>query len=336
MSRRKRAVLELNFDSFLDIVANLVGILIILVVVVGAQSRQAVHESAIEQMNRSAEVQRFRDASAQAAAARTAVQRIRGEINRFDGEIQSRQYERNVMLDMLAVAREQWDQQKSQLNRQQQDAATTIATLASKEQRLQELVGERTALESSQSPVVVVEHLPSPMAKTVFGEEVHFRLHQGRLTVVPIDSLIEAIRENFRRAVDGTRPGSNESTIGPIRGYTARYEVERSRAMVQRGGTVSTALRSELTGLVIEPVEGNLGEPITQVLTSGRSVLDIELAGRDPATTTVTVWVYPDSFADFRRLKEYLYARGFATAARPLPEGTPISGGPRGSRSAAQ
>jgi len=336
MSRRKRAVLELNFDSFLDIVANLVGILIILVVIVGAQSRKAVHESAIEQMNRSAEVQQFRDASAQAAAARTAVQRIRGEINRFDGEIQSRQYERNVMLDMLSAAREQWDQQKSQLNRQQQDAATTISTLASKEQRLQELVGERTALESSQSPVVVVEHLPSPMAKTVFGEEVHFRLHQGRLTVVPIDSLIEAIRENFRRAVDGTRPGSNESTIGPIRGYTARYEVERSRAMVQRGGTVSTALRSELTGLVIEPVEENLGEPITQVLTSGRSLLDIELAGRDPATTTVTVWVYPDSFADFRRLKEYLYARGFATAARPLPEGTPISGGPRGSRSAAQ
>ena len=34
--RKKRAVLELGHDAFLDIVANLVGILIILVVVLGS------------------------------------------------------------------------------------------------------------------------------------------------------------------------------------------------------------------------------------------------------------------------------------------------------------
>ena len=41
-NRRKRDGLELGYDSFLDIVANLVGILIILVVVLGAQSTSRI------------------------------------------------------------------------------------------------------------------------------------------------------------------------------------------------------------------------------------------------------------------------------------------------------
>ena len=55
-----------------------------------------------------------------------------------------------------------------------------------------------------------------------------------------------------------------------------------------------------------------------------------------PGATVITVWTYPDSFGDFRELKKWLFDRGFATAARPLPEDQPISGSPTGSRSAAQ
>ena len=74
---------------------------------------------------------------------------------------------------------------------------------------------------------------------------------------------------------------------------------------------------------------------VDQVLVDGKEI-DIELAGRVPGTTTITVWVYPDSFAAFRQLKEHLYAKGYATAARPLPHDKPITGGPGGSRSNAQ
>jgi hypothetical protein len=72
------------------------------------------------------------------------------------------------------------------------------------------------------------------------------------------------------------------------------------------------------------------------VLANQGSLLDIELAGRTPDRTTITVWVYPDSFAEFRRLKEHLYQRGFATAARPLPTDRPIAAGPKGTKSIAQ
>ena len=40
MSGRRRSIVELGHDAFLDIVANLVGILIILVVVLGTQTQR--------------------------------------------------------------------------------------------------------------------------------------------------------------------------------------------------------------------------------------------------------------------------------------------------------
>ena len=60
------------------------------------------------------------------------------------------------------------------------------------------------------------------------------------------------------------------------------------------------------------------------------------LALLDPKETTATVWVYEDSFADYRRLNDELYRLGFAVAARPLTKGLQIQGSADGTRSAAQ
>jgi hypothetical protein len=55
-----------------------------------------------------------------------------------------------------------------------------------------------------------------------------------------------------------------------------------------------------------------------------------------PATATVTIWTYPDSFAEFRQLKKALFDLGYSSAGRPLPAGVLIGGSPTGSKSAAQ
>jgi len=78
-----------------------------------------------------------------------------------------------------------------------------------------------------------------------------------------------------------------------------------------------------------------LGEPIDAALAEG-SLFRRRLAQLNPERTTITVWIYPESFEDFRRLKKDLFHLGFTTAARPLPEGMYIGGSPDGSRSAAQ
>jgi hypothetical protein len=55
-----------------------------------------------------------------------------------------------------------------------------------------------------------------------------------------------------------------------------------------------------------------------------------------PNRYTITIWTYPDSFDEFRKLKKILYQQGYAVAGRPLPEGMPIGASPSGSKSSAQ
>ena len=56
----------------------------------------------------------------------------------------------------------------------------------------------------------------------------------------------------------------------------------------------------------------------------------------DPELATVTLWVYPDSFALYRQLRDYLADRGLTVAGRPMPEGMAIGFSPRGSASRGQ
>jgi hypothetical protein len=78
-----------------------------------------------------------------------------------------------------------------------------------------------------------------------------------------------------------------------------------------------------------------LGDPLETALAPGSRFRD-KLAMMSPRQYTITVWTYPDSFAEFRRLKKELYGLGYAVAGRPLPEGMPIGASPHGSRSSAQ
>jgi len=83
------------------------------------------------------------------------------------------------------------------------------------------------------------------------------------------------------------------------------------------------------------PVADQLGEPLDVAMQEG-SMFRHALAKLRPGRHTVTIWVYPDSFEEFRKVQKELYAIGFSVAARPLSHGTPISGSPQGSKSAAQ
>lgn len=339
MSRSRRgSQLEMGHDAFLDIVANLVGILIILVVVLGTQSQQVIEQIRREQepeATSEAQLARLADQAARAASAQADSDRLESRIVAYDAQIAARKDERALMLDLLAQAREAWDEAKQELDRSAVEAAESQARRKRAEEELDTLRGQRQRLSQEEPPVIAVGHLPTPMAKTVFGDEVHFRLKENRLSLVPIDLLIEEIRRDLSRMASGSREGELDAAVGPVRGYVARYAMSKSNEMVRQGGRVGMATRIEMVGMMVEPLQEPHGQPIEKVLADS-SQLDIELAGRNPESTTVTVWVYPDSFASFRQLKEHLYKKGFATAARPLPPGQPIMGGPQGSRSRSQ
>ena len=92
---------------------------------------------------------------------------------------------------------------------------------------------------------------------------------------------------------------------------------------------------AELQQFILIPMSQQMGEPVSEATQAGSQFGQL-IESRDPSRTVITIWTYPDSFGQFRDVKRWLFERGFACAARPLPHGQPISGSPRGSRSAAQ
>jgi hypothetical protein len=153
---------------------------------------------------------------------------------------------------------------------------------------------------------------------------MHVQLKAGRLTVIPWDRLVGALKEQVPLAARRNASRTMlEDSLGPVGGFLMRY-----RMAAIPGGF-------ELDRFEIESVDEQHGESFDEALAPGGR-LRLELASRDPSETVVTVWVYPDSFEVFRQLKARLFEEGFLSAARPLPEGVRIGASPRGSRSSAQ
>src|SRR6056297_559356 len=111
-SKRKRSTVELGHDSFLDIVANLVGILIILVVVLGTQSQQVIEHvrREMESDQRDAAVSvatedqmtQLAAFSMRAASAQADSQRFERRIKQYDHELEIKSRQRGLLLDLLS------------------------------------------------------------------------------------------------------------------------------------------------------------------------------------------------------------------------------------------
>ncbi|MEL6898417.1 MAG: hypothetical protein AAFP90_20160, partial [Planctomycetota bacterium] len=328
---KQRSGPTVGHDAFLDIVANLVGILIILVVVLGAQSQgvstmtdreetvasdQAsspsqtpmVSADEVHALNDElAQMQRDTDSSAvRAETLAMELRRMQSVISEHDERLQKMTSDRERLLDLVHLAEEAYESKKDELDSEKVQLASIKRQQATAQQQLAQLAGYRVRLENQEQPVVAVQHLPTPMAKTVFGDEIHLRLRDGHLSVVPVKLLMDRVKSDVQRIAGSTPNGDMESTVGPVSGYMARYVMRRTRRTMTQNGRVSLASFAELVSIEITPMEEPHGQTTAEAI-SESSLLDIELAGRDPRSTTVTIWVYPNDFADLRKIKEHLY-----------------------------
>lgn len=324
-------------DSFLDVMTSLVGILIILVMIIAASAKEAHVEAGPAQK----EVDGFQ-ASAVATLKSSAdgierdINETADKIKRQSIELAYRAKEREKILLYLTVAEKKLAEEREKLDSGQQQELDLRRGIEQLEQQIESLRVARDAAETATASTAIIQHLPTPMAKTVFGKELHFRLQGGRLTYIPWDDLVAKLKEEARQKVWKLKdvPSLTEDA-GPIGGFRMRYTLKRVDyaqetklgPVVQRG--------VELDRFELIPVSENLGEPFQKAL-QPNSEFFARITTEDARQTTVTVWVYPDNFDEFRALKTLLFDRGFLTAARPLPEGLFIGGSPHGSRSASQ
>lgn len=310
-------------DSFLDTIANLVGILIILVVIIGSQTKVQA-----EAKSREIAKQNIIDEALEPAAE---AERLRGsamenmkQLEQYAIEAEYRRLERDKLLEKKIMAKADIEERISKIDAKKRERIEKSTELEELQSQLKEVGEQLGAASETKIDKIVLEHLPTPMAKTVFTREMHVRLKNNRVHVIPWDQLVAMLKEQAPMAA--RRAASKKALddrLGPVGGFIMHY-----RMMAIPGGF-------ELDRFEIDITPENVGETLEQSLASG-GALRGEMSSRVPAETVVTVWVYPDSFGAFRKLKSALYREGFLAAARPLPPDILIGASPRGSRSAAQ
>jgi hypothetical protein len=323
-------------DSFLDVVCNLGGILIVLVMLIAAQAKRGMIASAAAKnapaiTATSGEVE---TAAKTADAIERSVQELQAKINRQNLEAMMRQEERNKFQLLVTVAEQRLAEHRGQLSSDERSRYDL-------EQQLAKSKAELTRLDETQKSLArpraqVLEHLPTPMARTVFGTEIHFRLQGHRLAYVPWDEMLEQMKADAPGQVHKLRSQPRvEVSLPVIAGFGARYAIKTAQMELQTRLGPATQSQIVLEKIYFVDAEPNLGQPVSQAV-SPTSEFRSRLAAQKPQGTTVTIWVYPDSFDDFRAIKAELFKLGFLCAARPMHEDHPIGGSPDGTRSSAE
>jgi hypothetical protein len=170
----------------------------------------------------------------------------------------------------------------------------------------------------------------TPVSRPVHSEELMFECRQGRVTFLDIAALLADMKRGVEDTMEQLRTRWEvHGNAGPVGAFRLSYTVDRERGPFEgplAGNTPDprAGFHASLAGWEVEPVTEQRGETLQAALAASsefRQVAD----SIDPQQTTVTFWVYPDSFAMYRRLRDYLYERGVVVAGRPLPEGTKIT-----------
>ncbi|MCC6492562.1 MAG: hypothetical protein IT424_06030 [Pirellulales bacterium] len=333
-------------DSFIDVVCNMVGILIILVMIVGVRASRAVTAPpdaaaaphAAAPADEATRRQIEQEASAVAVVEREIEQAARDVVDlAAQGTLADAR--RQQLTLVKATVEQAIDQRRSQLDDQGRRQFDVQRDIAAAEIKLHELEQQRMAALAEPTEVEQIQCVPTPLARTVTGEEIHVRLKHGLLAVVPVDALLAEIERRGAHYIRNNLKERNqaEDVFGPIDGFRMRLSVERLES-ADLPGTAPTAV-AQRTQLALQgvflPTGDRLGQAVEQALLPG-SPLMAAIRAKRSASPAVVVWVYPDSYSELRTIKRAMWDAGMPLAIRPLTASQPIIFSTAGTRAAAQ
>ncbi len=349
--RRPNRDIPFSFDSFLDVVANVVGIIIRLILVawVGARACKVVlppppplpvltepaalpepTEPRLDQL-----AQRRRDLAHQRDEA----------LHRCAEQEQALHDDSSRLQEQIAhvVARQRaLTGQQTELTgraRQTTEQARIVAmSLAELHKRSERLLAELDRLRKQPAAGKQLRY-HTPVSAIVQTDEVMFECKAGRATLLDTAALLALVRKEMHGKGEQLRDRWELNDVTPpVGAFRLRYVIEREKTALDAltaGRPVGGQYRFLLSAWQAEPVIPARGETAERALASGsdfRKVVD-EL---DPLQTVVTLWVYPDSFPLYRALRDHLHDRGLVVAGRPLPDGVPIASSRHGTASRGQ
>lgn len=350
MSRRARhSEMEFGSDSFLDVVANVVGILIILMVLAGIRAKHAPVNLAdensparVEPSNVIAAVEISEDPAtveaqrrelaamqSQSESLERELERLRQAADDQETKLSELQSQDAVQKNRVSAIASNLNDEVAALQDQQRQTQALLAEAQAARVRLKKRQAAIAAAEKQPNRIEQLQHRITPVSRVLTENEteLHFRCLGGAVALVPIDALAERMKAQMERQREVIlRMKKYSGSVGPVRGWSLNYIVETQQHL----GMVRAAV-SQFELIPESDIEAEHGDTALRPDSAFRN----ELRKAEPGST-VTFWVYPDSFVLFRKLQAVAHREGFTVAARPLPQGTPIMGSPRGSRSAAQ
>src|SRR5262245_4434057 len=356
MLRRRRPPpkeIVFGFDSFLDLVANVVGIIIrlILVVWVGARAytglaapkRERPPEPVVVEapvLSTEAEESALAEARTRLDDTETALLSHLRRQNELSGQREqegrhlAEVIARRVDLEKQAAALES---QRGQAEGEKKRLELSTAQLHA---RADKLKADALALTADKRPARVLRY-QTPVAQVVQSEELQFECRAGRIAVIDVDALLREVRQGVEaRGQQLPNQGEVTGETESVGAFLLRYTVARERGLLEAAVGADTPdahanFRYGLDGWEAVPVREKRGETVAAALrpeSEFRRIID----ALDPKQTAVTVWVYPDSFAAYRKLRDYCLGHDLLVAGRPLPDGYPIASSRRGTASRGQ
>ena len=363
MARRSTDTeLEFGSDSFLDVISNMVGILLILILMAAYRARSQPVEPAdianaidgsiadtsadlkpslppLLSIPQSADVASTASSAdteknteldrllAQIAANQSRIEHLERDIQRFDtasaGKALKLTRDQHLFtseeLEKLNAALAKALSDRERLNNQFRSTSTDLSRL---KEQLDKLNTELAKLEEQRTKKEQLNHKVMPIGLREQGPRVLFRVSRGRVSVVPIDELLEQLGDKIRSNRDWLlRHKQLQGQLGPIDGYAARFNV-----IFEEYGERSQGLgwgQVKLDRIAFEPTTrvSQYEEPIAQAL--GPDGLFRRRLAEMSADRTIEVWVPSDSFGDYRQLLTFAQKQGFQVAGSPLPTGLP-------------
>ena len=356
MFRRRRPVreIEFSFDSFLDVVANVVGIILRLILVawVGARSYKAVLPGPPLPAPALAEPTPLPEPTDPRLGQ---FQRRRRELTRKTEEAET---EHEESRQQILERQQAMKKELAELEGKEKDLSRVRTTLVNqtavglaqvKAESMSPADLEKPRQETAHSGIELeaLKKVPRATKKLRYNtpisapvtEEAMFECKHGRVTLLDRSALEKMAERDARGKIDQLRhQWEVRDVTASVGAFRLRYVIERERTMLDGpggGSPVTGDFRAGITSWEAEPVIDDRGETVEQALKPGsafRKVID----SLDPQQTAVTFWVYPDSFAVYRQVRDWLHGRDVVVAGRPLPDGVPIASSRRGTKSRGQ
>src|ERR1019366_9297716 len=313
MYRRRRPLkneaIQFSFDSFLDLVTNVVGIIIRLILVtwVGARSYHASMQwieldpanQAPKAAPKASDDPLHNRIEASKHDLDDAKTRLLAQLKELD-EIDETTQKENAELATLVSRRNALENENKTLESKavQRGVQVKQASLSAEEvrERSKKLLAELKQVEAMPSSKKQLKY-HAPVSRVVQSEELNFECKSGRVTYIDLPSFMQEIKLSVDEVRVEMRTQSRvERTTAPIGPYRLRYVFERERSVVSSGSF-------GLSSWEIEPITAERGETLQQALAATSQFRQLT-DGLDANLSVVTFWVYPDSFELFRPLRD--------------------------------